>query len=68
MEIRSGGIGVNDNNYKRWIVMNTTSAPSTVQGKVVKIVEKRIIDLNTIEPDEEIKFEDIMREENSNDD
>lgn len=40
--------------------MNTTSAPSTVQGKVVKIAEKRIIDLNTIKPDEEIKFEDIM--------
>lgn len=40
--------------------MNTTSAPSSVQGKVVKIVEKRIIDLNTIKPDEEIKFEDVI--------
>ena len=53
---------MNDSSYKRWVVMNTTSAPSTVLGKVVKIVEKRIIDLNTIEPDEEIKFEDIVKE------
>ena len=53
-----------DNQWKRYIVMNTVSAPATVQCKVEKIVSKReLIDLSTIPMDEELTFEKVMRGE-----
>lgn len=52
-----------DNQWKRYIIMNTTSAPATVQCKVEKIVSKRdLIDLSTIPVDKEITFEEIIKE------
>lgn len=54
-----------DNQWKRYIVMNTRSAPVTVQCKVEKIVSKReLIDLSTIpiEEDHIPTFEEIMRD------
>lgn len=53
-----------DNQWKRYIIMNTEDAPAQVQCEVEKILNKReLIDLTTIPIDEEITFEEIMKEE-----
>ena len=53
-----------DNQWKRYIIINTASAPVTVQCEVEKILNKReLIDLSTIPMDEEITFEEIMEED-----
>ena len=53
-------------NYeKRWLIMNTTSAPASVQCKVEKKISKRpYIDLNSIvvEEDKVPTFEEFMAE------
>lgn len=52
-----------DNQWKRYVVMNTVSAPATVQCKVERIVSKReLIDLSTILMDKEITFEFVIEE------
>lgn len=52
-----------DNQWKRYLVMNTVSAPATVQCKVEKIVSKReLIDLSTILMDKEITFKFVIEE------
>ena len=53
-----------DKQWKRYVVMNTTSAPAAVQIKVEKIVSKReLIDLSTIPMDKELTFEEVMKEQ-----
>lgn len=53
-----------DNEWKQYIIMNTEDAPASVQCEVEKILNKRgLIDLTTIPIDEEITFEEIMKEE-----
>lgn len=52
-----------DNQWKRYVVINTVSVPATVQCKVEKIVSKReLIDLSTILMDKEITFEFVIKE------
>ena len=55
------------NNWeKRWMIMNTTSAPASVQCKVEKKISKRpYIDLSSIivEEDNIPTFEEFMKQE-----
>ena len=53
------------NAWKRYLILNTTTAPASVVCKVEKIVsEMKPIDLNTIVEEEEKSFEEIVQEAN----
>lgn len=52
-----------DNEWKRYLIMNTANSPAIAQQKVEKIVSKReLIDLNSIECDDYKipTFEELM--------
>ena len=53
-----------DNQWKRYLIMNTVNSPSIVQCKVEKIVsEKKLINLSEIPVDDDYKiptFEELM--------
>lgn len=56
----------NSNQWKRYLVMNTTTAPAAVQCKVEKEVSKRpLIDLASIPIEENHipTFEEIMKQQ-----
>lgn len=52
-----------DDQWKRYLIMNTVNSPSIVQGKVEKIIsEKKLINLSEIQ-DDDYKiptFEELM--------
>lgn len=53
-----------DNEWKRYLIMNTVNSPSIVQSKIEKIVsEKKLINLSEIQADDDYKiptFEELM--------
>lgn len=53
-----------DNEWKRYLIMNTVNSPSIVQGKIEKVVsEKKLINLSDIQVDDDYKiptFEELM--------
>ena len=56
---------MNDLAWRRYVIMNTTTAPAYLQCKVEKIASKLTpIDLSTIVEEEEKSIEEIVQEAN----